>query len=174
MTVTIDEAQSLYDRTFDLIFEMKSNPSFDEHRRLLQTRLTEVRNTLNQLLEEEYQKKAEYREAVWREAHTKKLEHLSKLAALRPVLTKKETKQRNMSMVADRAAGITFLEISKKHCISPARVMQIVNAENRRQSTAQKKYHDEHRGGKVIDMGGARDITHVWTPEMQAKEFGLI
>lgn len=174
MTVTISEAQSLYDGIFDLIFEMKSNPSFDEHRRLLQTRLTEVRNTLNRLKEEEYQKKQAQWYAVCQEIRAKKLERVRKLTALRPVLTKEEIKQRNASMLADRASGKTFVAIGQKHCISPTRVQQIINAENRRRQIAQKNHQRENRGGKVIDMGGVRDITQVWTPEMQAKEFGLV
>jgi len=28
--------------------------------------------------------------------------------------------------------------------------------------------------GRVIDMGGADGILHEWTPEMQAREFGLM
>ncbi len=70
-----------------------------------------------------------------------------------------------------RAAGLTFREIGAVCGVTAGRGQQLYQRALRwRERTKRNLLPLPTR---PIDMGGERDVWHVWTPEMQAKELGL-
>lgn len=67
--------------------------------------------------------------------------------------------------------GVGFPEIAAKVGLTVERIRQICTKEHARRVRVSMRNSNK---GRVIDMGGDRDVDMVWTPEMQAREFGLI
>ena len=166
MTSTLDEVQSLYDRMFDVIFEMKNYPDLDDKRANMQTKLTELRKILESKREEEQEIK--YQMLI--DKRSKNSKRFNPSTDCRLVYRKEEYKTRNINIYNDRKNGLPISKICEKHNLTETRIIQIIKKEHHRRMKSQNKPCK----GRVIDMGGLRDVDQVWTPEMQAKEFGLI
>jgi hypothetical protein len=79
--------------------------------------------------------------------------------------------ERNSLIYKMRKYGFPFQEIADKFGLSRESIRVICEKEHAKRVRSQTKPTNR---GRVIDMGGRRDVDIVWTPEMQAKEFGLI
>lgn len=98
---------------------------------------------------------------------------------LSPGLLRVDHLARDLKIWELRRAGLTFQEIGLDYGISKSRVQQIYGKIDKRLARQHQRLVDEgKRGrsklarGRVLDMGGARDVWHTWTPEAQAMEFG--
>lgn len=92
--------------------------------------------------------------------------------------------ERNDEIIRLRDAGETFKAIGIKFGISASAVQSMYKRMNSKRERGEKL--EAHKRfvaslnirrvpyGRPIDMGGSRDNWLDWTPEMQAREFGLI
>lgn len=81
---------------------------------------------------------------------------------------------RNRAIVVMRRGGATFKQIGKEFGITSARARYISLDYEMKDKWSRTKFMNHIPASRPIDMGGSDGVVHEWTPEMQAREFGMI
>lgn len=79
--------------------------------------------------------------------------------------------ERNLEIFAKRLSGMTLVQIGDEFGLTSQSIRIICAREERRR---EYRRHCSMQVTRPIDMGGPRDHDLIWTPQMQAQEFGLL